>query len=310
MSFIISSENPELLDPLPPQDGLPSEEAPATESAKRIRTARHGRKSFYASIGFVVLLAFLAVFASYLWFIQSPTKGSVIDGKLPPSTAHWMGTDQNGRDIFARVIYGARVSLAIGGISVVVGLFFGGVLGLISGYYRGKTDTATSIVMDVILAFPPLILALAIVTFMGRSATNIILALSILAIPALTRLVRANTLVYSQREFVLAARSLGAKNGRIIFREILPNVVPPMLSFALTGLAVLIVAEGALAYLGVSVPPPTPTWGAMIWAGRDQLDKAWWISMMPAAVMFLTILSINLIGDVLAERFSVREAIG
>jgi peptide/nickel transport system permease protein len=310
MSFIISSQDPDLLDPLPPRDGLEAEEAPATETAKRIRTVRHGRKSFYASIAFVVLLAFLALFAKFLPFVQSPTKGSVIDGKLPPSMDHWMGTDQNGRDIFARVIYGARVSLAIGGVSVVIGLFFGGVLGLVSGYYRKKIDTTTSIVMDIILAFPPLILALAIVTFMGRSATNIVLALSILAIPALTRLVRANTLVYAQREFVLAAKSLGAKNGRIIFREILPNVVPPMLSFALTGLAVLIVAEGALAYLGVSVPPPTPTWGAMIWAGRDQLDKAWWISMMPAAVMFVTILSINLIGDTLSERFSIREAIG
>jgi peptide/nickel transport system permease protein len=122
--------------------------------------------------------------------------------------------------------------------------------------------------------------------------------------------VRANTIVYAQREFVLAARSVGASSRRVVFREILPNVVPAMVSFALTGLAILIVAEGALAYLGLSVEAPTPTWGKMIFAGKDRLQEAWWISMMPALVLFLTILSINLIGDVLAEKFNIRDSIG
>ena len=120
---------------------------------------------------------------------------------------------------------------------------------------------------------------------------------------------RANTLVYSQREFVLAAKSLGAKDRRILFREVLPNIVPAMLAFALTGLAVLIVAEGALAFLGQSVPPPIPTWGKLIDDGRQDLETAWWISLLPAAVMFLTILAFNIMGDVLAKRFDVREAV-
>ena len=136
-----------------------------------------------------------------------------------------------------------------------------------------------------------------------------ILALSILSIPPLTRIVRANTLVYAQREFVLAARSLGAKNRRILVREILPNIMPAMLSFALTGLAVLIIAEGALAFLGQSVPPPVPTWGKLIEDGQQDLANAWWISLLPAAMMFVTILSFNILGDVAAKRFDVREGL-
>jgi peptide/nickel transport system permease protein len=306
---IISSNDPELLDPMPSrEEGYGKQEV--SDEARRLRLRKRGRVTFWMAIAFVAVLAFLAIFADFLPFVHPYYQGSVLDGKLPPSSAHWFGTDKNGRDIFSRCVYGARVSLAIGGMSVFFGLLFGAVFGLFAGYYRRWVDSSTSIVMDIILAFPPLILALTIVTFRGRSAWNVIFALSVLAIPALTRLVRANTMVYAQREFVLAARSLGATDRRIIFKEILPNVVPPMLSFALTGLAVLIVAEGALAFLGVSVAPPTPSWGGMIWDGRDQLDKAWWISMMPAIVMFLTILSINVIGDQLSARFNVREAVG
>lgn len=308
---IISSDDQELLDPLPSrEEGYGTEEIRQTAARASTRAKKRGRLTFWLAFGFLALLAFLAVFADVLPFIDPYDEGQILDSKEPPSAEHWFGTDKNGRDLFSRCIYGARVSLSIGAISVVIGLFFGGLLGLMAGFYRRRVDSVTSTVMDVILAFPPLILALTIVTFRGQSVPNVIIALSVLSIPALTRLVRANTMVFSQREFVLASRSLGAKNGRIIFKEILPNVVPPMLSFALTGLAVLIVAEGALAFLGVSVPPPTPTWGAMIWDGRDQLDDAWWISMAPALVMFLTILSVNLLGDVLSQRFSIKENVG
>jgi peptide/nickel transport system permease protein len=308
---IISSNDPELLDPMPSrEEGYGTGEKRAMAARGRTQLRRRGRVTFWVAIAFLAVLAFMAIFADFLPFITPYAKTDILNARKPPSLDHWMGTDKLGRDIFSRCIYGARVSLAIGVSATVVGLFFGGLLGLIAGYYRKKVDSVTSTAMDIVLAFPPLILALTIVTFFGRSAVNIVAALAILAIPALMRLVRANTMVYAQREFVQAARSLGAQNRRIIFKEILPNVVPPMLSFALTGLAVLIVAEGALAYLGVSVRPPLPTWGGMIWDGRDQLDKAWWISMMPALMMFLTILCINLLGDILSQRFNVREAIG
>ena len=248
--------------------------------------------------------------------------GPTPERSLPgaPERAGWFGTDRNGYDVFSRAIFGARVSLVIGALSITFGLAIGGMIGLISGYKRGAVDRVTDNVMNIMLAFPALLLAIFVVSFFnspnstGEATTRpiwpIVLALSILSIPPLTRLVRANTIVYAQREFVLAARGVGASNRRVVFREILPNVVPAMVSFALTGLAILIVAEGALAYLGLSVEAPTPTWGKMIFAGKDRLQEAWWISMMPAMVLFLTILSINLIGDVLAERFNIRDSIG
>jgi peptide/nickel transport system permease protein len=256
----------------------------------------------------VAALTFCAIFADYLPFVRSYSR-IYPAFKKPPSTEYWFGTDKIGHDIFARSIYGARLSLAIAGTSIVLGLLFGGLLGLIAGYYRRKADAVIGIGVDIMLAFPALILALTITAFLGHSARNVILALSILSIAPLTRIVRANTLVFAQREFVLAAKSLGAKNRRILFREVLPNIVPAMLAFALTGLAVLIVAEGALAFLGQSVPPPVPTWGKLIAEGEQDLDTAWWIALMPALMMFLTILAFNIMGDVLARRFEVREAV-
>jgi len=174
-------------------------------------------------------------------------------------------------------------------------------------------------IMNIFLAFPALLLVIFIVGFFSDSGTTeaksrsivpIIFALVILSIPPIARLVRANTIVYAQREFVTAARSLGARTSRIITREILPNVFPAMVTFAITGMAILIVAEGALAYLGLSVSAPTPTWGGMIFGGQSKLETAWWMSIMPSIVMFLTVLSINLLGDALTERFRIREAIG
>jgi peptide/nickel transport system permease protein len=273
------------------------------------RPRRSLRIAFWLASIWIVALAIVSFFADYMPFVQSYSAIDATALKQPPSLDHWFGTDNIGRDIFSRAIYGARISLTIAAVSIVVGLTIGAFLGLLAGFYRKGVDPVISTVMDVFLAFPALILALAIVTFRGQSEANVILALSILSIPPLTRIVRASTLVYANREFVLAARSLGAKTRRVLFREILPNVVPGMLSFALTGLAVLIIAEGALAFLGVSVPPPIPTWGKMIQEGRTDLDTAWWISLMPAAMMFVTILAFNTLGDVLAKRFDIRESL-
>lgn len=251
------------------------------------------------------------------WAFFSETQRPVVGGA--PERYGLFGTDTNGYDLFSRTMFGARNSLLIGSMSIIFGILIGGTLGLIAGYLGKRVDKVIDTVMNIFLAFPALLLAIFIVGFFDSSTTTeaesrsivpIVIALVILSIPPIARLVRANTIVYAQREFVLAARSLGAKNGRIIVREILPNVMPAMVTFAITGMAILIVAEGALAYLGLSVTAPTPTWGAMIFGGQTKLESAWWIAIMPSVVLFLTVLAINLLGDALNEKFRIREAIG
>jgi peptide/nickel transport system permease protein len=268
-----------------------------------------GRLSWYFSLGWISLIAFLAVFADFLPFVKSYSDRFPGAFKKAPSMDHWFGTNKISQDIFSRTVYGARISLLIAATSIVVGLLVAGGLGMVAGYYRGRVDALISSGVDVLLAFPPLVLTLAITTFESRTAAWVIVSLTILSIPPLTRVVRANTIVYAQREFVTAARSLGATDRRILIREILPNVVPAMVSFALTGMAVLIVAEGALSYLGQSVQPPLPTWGFLIADGSKNLRDAWWISMLPSIVMFLTILSFNMIGDHLSRRFDIKESL-
>ncbi len=184
----------------------------------------------------------------------------------------------------------------------------GGSIGIIAGYYRGRVESSLMALMDILLAFPSLVLALSLITALGQNLRDVTIAIAILAIAPIARIIRANTLTFAQREFVLAARSLGAKNGRIIWREILPNVLPPAASFALLGVAVAIVGEGALAFLGLSVPPPTPSWGSSIAAGQTVLQQGdIWVAMVPAIAMLLTVLSLNLAGDALRKRFEVKE---
>jgi peptide/nickel transport system permease protein len=221
-----------------------------------------------------------------------------------------LGTDTLGRDILSRIAFGSRVSLAVGFMSIFFGFVAGGFLGIVAGYFRGRLESLITGFMDVLLAFPSLVLLLAAVTFLAEGKPTIwhvTLAIGVLSIAPLGRIIRASTLTFAQREFVLAARTLGAKNGRIIRREILPNVLLPAMAFSLTAVAVAIVAEGALAFLGLSVQPPTPTWGGMINEGRIVLRDSAHVSLTPGFVLFFTVLAMNFVGDSLAARFSVRE---
>ncbi len=288
------------------------------------RRRRRRRPSLAMSFAVIWLgtLSFLAVFADLLPFVRSTSRvrgaGNFAFG---PGAEFWFGSDQLGRDVFARCIYGAQISLRIALFSILTALVIGGGLGLIAGYYRGWVDRIVSTIIDVLLAFPALIIALLIVqrtdalsdqipdSFGWLSRTwAITFVLAILAIAPLARIVRAQTLSLREREFVLAARSLGARDRRIIFREILPNLVPAMMSVLFIGVAVLLVAEGALAFLGYSVKSPTPTWGLLISESRQRIEEAWWATIMPCIMMFGTVLSFNLIGDRLARRFDIREA--
>jgi peptide/nickel transport system permease protein len=271
------------------------------------KTKRKLGPFFWLAVLWLTVLVLLAVFAPVLPFVDSPKEFFPDAFRTSPSAEHWFGGDAIGRDLFARVVYGARVSLTVGAGSIAIGLAIGGTLGLIAGYFRGTIDTVITSAANIMLAFPALILALALVSFMGQNLRNVILALAIISIPRLLRITRAATLTFSQREFVMASRTLGASHWRVLTREVLPNVVPPMVSFALLAIAVVIVAEGALSFLGLSVEAPTASWGGIINEGRDLLDEAPHISLIPCAVMFLTLLSLNYVGDKLRQLWDVRE---
>ncbi len=226
-----------------------------------------------------------------------------------PSARHWLGTDKAGRDVFARVVHGAQVALLVGVVAIAIGMMIGGAIGLVAGYFRGVTEGILMTIVDIALAYPALVLAIAIVAFRGQSLFNVCVAISVVAIPAFARIARGATLSYSEREFVTAARVMGAKHSRIIFREVLPNVVLPVMAFALLAVAIAIVAEGGLAFLGLSVQQSRASWGGMIKEGYDGINEHPYGALLPSFVMFVTVLAFNLIGDKFRKLFDVKESV-
>ncbi|MCB0973687.1 MAG: ABC transporter permease [Actinobacteria bacterium] len=255
----------------------------------------------------VLLIAVLALLAPMLG-LPDPKQFDSSATAQGPSLSHPFGTDPVGRDVFSGVIWGARVSLTVGAVSVAGGLVIGGLIGLTAGFFRGRVETVLMAFTDVMLAVPALILVVFIVALRGQSLANVLLAVLVVSVPAIARVSRAQTLVATQHDYVTAARAQGATNLRIMRREVLPNVIPPMLSFSFVAVAIVIAAEGGLAFLGLSVPSPAVTWGGLINAGRGDLDTTPQVALMPAATMFLTLLAFNLIGDALRRRFDVRES--
>jgi peptide/nickel transport system permease protein len=266
--------------------------------------------SAWLAIGWLVLIVGLALLAPVL---PIPKHNEIIDSgalrEAKPSLKHLLGGDANSYDLLSRIIWGARYSLAVGFGAVAFGGAIGGFLGLVAGYYRGRIETLITSVLDVMLAFPALVLALALTAFLGHSVFYVILALGIISTPILARITRANTLTWSQREFVTAARAQGAKNRRIIVHEVLPNVVPAMASIALLAVAVVIVAEAGLSLLGAGLRVDVPSWGNIINSGRNGLTSGTspHIVFSGSGVIFLTVLSLNYLGDVLRARFDVKE---
>jgi len=265
---------------------------------------------FWIAVGWLVLISLLALLAPWLP-IKDPDAYYLVRGERPPyapSATHWFGTDQDARDMFARTIFGARVSLVIGFVAIAFGMLVGGTTGVVAGYLRGRTDRIVSFVFIVFLSFPSLVLAILITALLDRGLVTIALTLGVLAVAPVGRLARATTLSFAEREFVTAARSVGAGDRRIIIRELLPNVVIPMGALALLGMAVAIVAEGGLAFLGLSVEKG-PTWGKLILigAGSRELEKSPWIAFGPIIILFITVLSLNYAGDRVRSYFDVRE---
>ena len=273
------------------------------------RPERRGRGIvFWLALAWLALVVFVAVTASWLP-LRDPDKQDLVNRLAPPfSEGHLLGTDGLGRDILARLAFGARVSLIISLSAVSIGMLLGGTLGLLVGYFRGWLDGIVMWALNVVLAFPGLVLLLGLVAYVGQSLTAITLVVGFLSVPVYARVARATTLAASQRDYVLAARVLGASNTRIMFREILPNVALPVAAFGLVALGVVIVLEGSLAFLGLSVQAPDPTWGSMIAEGRQHLSTTAHLALVPSLAMFLTVLAVNFVGDVLRSRFDVRDA--
>jgi peptide/nickel transport system permease protein len=286
---------------------------------ERRRKKKLGVGAWIASAWLIAIVG-AAVLAPILPIDSASARFSSLARQGIGSQGHLLGGDSIGHDLFSRLIWGARNSLTVGVAAVGIGFLIGGMLGLIAGYYRGRVETVIVAILDILLSFPALVLALSLSIFLrGRTIlgvqmtglTTVVLALGIIAIPALARIARAATLTWAQRDFVLAARAQGAKDRRIIFREILPNVLPAMVSLAFLAVAVVIVAEAALSIIGAGIGADKATWGNIINDGRGDLTtgEAPHIVFCASAVIFFTVLALNFLGDALRQRFDVREGV-
>lgn len=274
---------------------------PAGDTVRRL--ARH--RSAVAGGLLFVLIALIALLAPAL-SPYSPIKANQRMPLQAPSAAHLLGTDRFGRDIYARVLWGGRLSLSVGVVSVAIAAFSGVTLGLIAGYYGRGIDAAIMRVIDLLLAFPSILLALAIIATLGSSLTNLMIAVGVAGIPDYVRITRGTVLTLREREFVLSARVIGCRDHAILFRHILPNVMAPVTVLATLGVASAIITGSALSFLGLGIRPPTPEWGNMLAEGREFLEAAWWVAFFPGLAIMLAVLSINLLGDGLRDVLDPR----
>ncbi len=260
-----------------------------------------------ALVGLAILatLAVLAVAAPWL-SARDPIRTAPREALQPPGARFVLGSDQFGRDVASRVLHGARVSLLVGVISVSIAVGLGAPIGLVSGYYGGRIDALIMRVMDVMLAFPGILLALAIVSVLSPGLGNVMIAVGLSAVAGYARLVRATVLSAREHLYVEAARALGGRDGAILVRDILPNVVAPLIVTATLGLGGAILSAAALSFLGLGSQPPQPEWGRMLSEGRDYLREAWWISTFPGLGILLTVLAMNLVGDGLRDVLDPR----
>jgi len=275
------------------------------DTAQRNRLLGDNRARF--GIAVIVVMALAAIAAP--WIAGDPLKIDLTNFLQKPSAAHWLGTDVQGRDIWSRLVYGARVSLTVGLISQGIALLLGVTLGLLAGYYGRWVDEVVMRLADVTLAFPTLLLLIAMVAAFQPSMGVVFATIGVVGWAGMARLVRGQVLVVRQLEYVQAIRALGAKDIRVMLQHVLPNVIAPVVIAATLGVAGAIMAEAALSFLGLGVPPPTPSWGSMIADGRDldQLRRAPWTSVFPGMAIGAAVLGFNLLGDALRDALDPRQ---
>ncbi len=271
------------------------------------------KKSKEALIGLLLLITFIlsAVFAPHL-APHDPLNQDLSKRLMPPSwqekgaPSFFLGTDQLGRDILSRIIYGGRVTLFVGFICAFIACIVGSLLGVISGYFGGKIDSAIMRVADVQLSFPFIILAIALVAVFGPNLTNVVIILGLTSWVRFARIVRADTLLVRELDYVSAAVAIGASHARIVFRHIIPNVVSPIIVVGTLEIPRMILMEAALSFLGLGIQPPTPSWGSMASDGRVYMNIAWWLTTFPGLAIMLVVLSVNLVGDWLRDELDVK----
>ena len=283
-----------------------------TSNKKRsqwVEVWRRLKRNKMAVLGLIILiiLVLLAVFADVIANYDNVVIKQNLAHRLQgPSAAHWLGTDEFGRDIFARLVHGTRVSLQVGIVAVGISIVIGGILGAVAGYYGGKLDNTIMRIMDIFLAVPSILLAIAIVSALGPSIINLMLAISISSVPSYARIVRASVLSIRDQEFIEAAKAIGASNTRIIFRHIIPNSLAPVIVQATLGATSAILSTAGLSFIGRGIQPPAPEWGSMLSGGRQYLRYAWWVTTFPGVAIMITILSLNLLGDGLRDALDPR----
>ncbi len=267
------------------------------------------KKNNMAMTGLIIILIMIivAIFANQIADYETVVIKQNLASRLqPPSLKHILGTDEFGRDIFARLIHGARVSLQVGVLAVGVSIIVGGSLGAVAGYYGGKLDNVIMRIMDIFLAVPSILLAIAIVSALGPNLVNLMISISISSVPSYARIVRASVLSIRDQEFIEAAKAIGASDRRIIFRHIIPNSLAPVIVQGTLGVAGAILATAGLSFIGLGIQPPAPEWGSMLSGGRQYLRYAWWVTTFPGIAIMITILSLNLLGDGLRDALDPR----
>jgi peptide/nickel transport system permease protein len=267
---------------------------------------------FWICAGWITLITLVAIFANLLPLPNPDFQNFAAPQNGAPGWGHLLGTDDLNRDIFSRLLFGSRVSLVVGFGGTAIGLILGGIPAMLSGYRRGRVDTFLSTASYAVLAFPALVAVIAIGSFWGHQLWKITLVIGLFSSPLIFRIIRASTLTYASRDFVMAAKALGASDRRILAREILPNLMPTIISFGLIAVASIIVLEGTLAFLGLSVPPPTPSWGNMLNEGAALLSGGpgqnnAWLVIFPAAAMFSLLFTLNVVADTLRSYLDVTE---